>query len=161
MAITSYTTAASIRAVLGISEPEIPDATIALAIYEVMLKEDLREMNVSLRADFLALTPPLSDDETRFSELMQTYCAYQVASQLMGALPLFAPKKIEDASTKLERYEDPFENLRTSILASLSYLRGVLLAAYEVVEPGEVAPAATVRVLVVNVGLGVDPITGV
>ncbi len=163
MSITTYTTTNSVRAVLGVSEPEIPDTVLVDPIYEVVLKEHLRGLSTTIRAAFLAAVADLSPtaDETRFVELMQTYAAYQVASQLLGSLPLFAPKLIEDASSKMDRITDPFASLRESLAASLAWLRGVLLEAYEVLVPAEPAPSAVARTLVVNVPLGTNPITGV
>ena len=163
MSITTYTTTNSVRAVLGVSEPEIPDTVLVDPIYEVVLKEHLRGLSTTIRAAFITLVADLTptDDEARFVELMQTYAAYQVASQLLGSLPLFAPKLIEDASSKADRITDPFAALRESLAASLAWLRGVLLAAYETLEPDEPAPSSVARVLVVNVPLSVNPITGV
>ena len=160
--ITSYTTCQSVRAVLGVSEPEITDVVLEDPIYEVVLKEDLRTLNTGLRADFLALLPPVTptDDQERFIELVQTYSAYQVARQLLGALAMFAPKTIKDSRTEVDRVTDPYAHTREAVANSLVYLKGKLLEAYAVIEPTAPAPTVARRTLVVNAGLGLNPVTG-
>lgn len=161
MSITTYTTANSIRAVLGISEAEIPDATVVDPIYEVVLKEDLRALSTTLRAEFVALLAVVSPTEiqSRAIEITQTYCAYQVASQMLGSLKMFAPQTIKDSRTEFSRVSDPFEGLREAVSASLNHLRSLLLSAYADVA-GTTAKAQTVRRMVGSVGLGLNPITG-
>lgn len=161
MSITTYTTTNSVRAVLGVSEPEIPDTVLVDPVYEVMLKEDLRAMSTTITAAYITVKadPTPTADETRFIGLFETYSAYQVAAQLLGSLAMFAPQQIEDASSKFQR-NDPYAAVRTAIAESLAYLRNVLLEAYAILVPAEPAPATVTRTLVVNVGLGLNPITG-
>ncbi len=162
MALTDYTSYASIRAGLGVSEPELPDLVLSNSIYDVMLREDLREINANLSADFITakadVTP--SPEQTRFVELVETYSAYQVDSQLLVSVAMFAPKTIKDSSSELVRVLDPYADTRKAIVATLTYLRAKMLDAYQALDPTEAAPAAVTRVLVAGVGLGLDPVTG-
>ncbi len=162
MALTDYASYNSIRAAVGVSEPEIPDTVLALSMYDVMLREDLRELDEDLAAAYLALTPrpPTVAAQLRFYELVQSYSAMQVGLQLVNALPLFAPRLVEDSSTKWERMADPYKGLREGLSGSLAYVRTRLLDAYATAS-STTAAVATTRTLVANVGLGTNPITGV
>lgn len=163
MALTDFTTYNEVRATLGVSEPEITDAVLALPMYEVLLTEDLREMNEDLEADYMvadALISPTAD-QARFVYLVQTYSAHKVGLVLIGSIPMFAPRMIKDSSSEFDRMADPYQNMRQSIADTLTYLRSRVLDAYATLTPAAPAPAAITRVLVAGVGLGVDPITGV
>lgn len=162
MALTDFTTYAEVRAVLGVSEPEITDTVLALPMYEVLLTEDLRELNEDLEADFLAADalPSPTADQARFVYLVETYCGHKIGSLLIGSLPMFAPRVITDSSSGFERMADPYQNMRQAITDTLAYLRVRVLEAYATLTPAAPAPIPTVRVLVANVGLGTDPVTG-
>ncbi len=160
MTLLDFTSYEEIRAALGVSVDEILDETLALKIYLVRLQEELRTVNLSIATDFLALTEPLTTDEERFSNLMETYSSYFVASTLLGALPLFAPKTIKDQHAVADRVTDPFEGLRDDVMSTLKYLKAALIDAYAVLNPAQSAATAPTRVLVLNSGLALDPVTG-
>lgn len=163
MALTTYTTYDEVRAVLGISPEEIPDATLALQIYSTQLDEDLRDVSTDLASTFAtinALTSPTAD-QTRFLHLASSFAAYSVAQSLLGGLQLFAPQQITDGKTHQIRVQDPFKDLRENIAGSYTYIKTRLEAAFAVVSPTHTAPDAVTRVFIGSVGLATDPVTNV
>lgn len=160
--LTDYTTPASVRSVLGVSMPEIKDEVVQNPIYETLLEENLYSLHPQMAADYLLAkaAEPKTNLQERFVNVMQTYSAYQVASQMLGSVAMFAPKVIEDSRTKIERFTDAYKALKAEVLATLSYLEGKLLDIYALVNPDAPAPAKIARILVVSAPLGLDPITG-
>lgn len=162
MAFSEYTTADSVRAVLGISAKEASDAMIEDQVYLTGILEALRGLSTTLAADYrkAALVSPRSDKQTRLVLLVQTFCAYTVALQLIPNLPLSAPQQITDGKTAVNRVANPYEHLKPSLQASLAYFKGNMLEAYAEINSAITVPVATRRTMVVNVGLGTDPVTG-
>lgn len=163
MAFSDYTSPTSVRAVLGISVKEVHDATVTDTVYLTTLLETLYGLSPTLSADFLLTSaePTPSPAEQRFVRLVETFCAYTVAVALIPSLPLAAPQIITDGKASVNRIANPYENLLPALNASLAYIKNNLMAAYAEIYPG-ISPLAPVnRTMVVNVGLAVDPITGV
>lgn len=160
--LTDYTTPASVRSVLGVSMPEIKDDVVQSPIYETLLEEKLYSLNPQMTEDYLAAkeADPKTHLQERFVNVMQTYAAYHVASQMLGSVAMFAPKVIEDSRTKLERFNDAYKALGAEVLGTLSYLEGKLLGVYALINPDAPVPAKAARISVVNVPLGLNPITG-
>lgn len=162
MAILDYTTPTSIRAIIGVSDDEISDATIEDVVYSVMLNEALIDLSPTLVADYTTvkaiLTP--SADQTRFLNLVNTWCAYQVASQLMTSLELFAPKEIKSEKDAFTRIDDPYKDIEANIIQILSTLGTRILKLYAVLFPSQSTPTSTAIVSALAVGLPIDPVTG-
>ena len=152
----------SVRAVLGVSMQELPDTVLSNTIYSTQLREDMIEMHPQMVADFAtisALVSPTADQE-RFLDLAQAYAAYNVATQCLTSLPLFAPQTIQDEKAQIMRGADFYKRLRDDVGAVMSKLRSRLLNAYSVVNSGAVAPLAVDRIFGVTAGLTSDPVTG-
>ncbi len=160
--LTDFTDYDSVRAVLGIAPEELEDATLALPIFYIRLSEDIRDLSVTMEADYLAAKTIISPaaDETRFINLMSAYSAYRVAAYELGPLPLVAFKTLKDQAAEADRVSNPFKEIAEDVISSLNYIQGKLLAAYGVISPGNPAPTPTARVWVSGVGLAVDPVTG-
>jgi hypothetical protein len=160
--MTDLVTTDSVRAALGVSAQELPDAVLTNSIYSTRLREDLRDLNTQIISDFAmisALTVRTADQD-RFLDLMQAYAAYNVAQQCLGALPMFAPLTIKDEKAELTRNVNPYEQLGRDIGAVLSAMRSRLQKAYALINTAAQPPAAIVEVFGVAVGLSTDPVTG-
>lgn len=162
MAFSDYTTADSVRAVLGISVKEASDAVVEDTVNLTNMLEALYSVSTTLAADFrkAAAAAPRSDKQTRFVLLVQTFCAYAVALQLIPSLPLLAPQQITDGKTAVNRVDNPYEHLKPSLQASLTYFKANMIEAYAAINSAVTVPTATKRTMVTSVGLGTDPITG-
>lgn len=163
MALSDYTTPDEVRAVLGISAREVPDDKVASTVNLTTLLEALRKLSPTLSDDFKTAhdAAPRSALQTRFTLLVETFCAYTVAVAMVPSLPLSAPMIITDGKTALNRVSNPFEALLPSLNASLTYFKTNLMAAYAELFPGTISPLAPIkRTMVVDVGIAVDPVTG-
>jgi hypothetical protein len=162
MAFPDYTTANSVRAVLGISVKEASDAVIEDPVYLTGVLEVLYDLSTTLVIDYSGArdASPRTDKQTRFVLLVQTFCAYTVALQLIPNLPLLAPQIITDGKTAINRVANPYENLRPSIVASLAYFKLNLIEAYAAINSAIAVPTPKRRTMVAGVGLATDPVTG-
>lgn len=159
--LTDYTACDSVRAVLGVSEEEVPDTVLASPIYATLLSETLLELSAALATTYITTKDKVTRtaDEQRFVDLTQTFSAYSVASKMLGSLPMFAPMTIKDSKAMVTRIQDPFAALKEDVAGTYTYIKDKLLAAFAVVSPANPAPNITTRTLVVATGLGLDPVT--
>lgn len=158
--LTTYTTYADIRAALGVSEEEIEDVTLGLALYSTLLDEDLLAVDPALVSTFEALpSSGRTPAQIRLANLVSLYATYAVAFRLTDSVELFGFLKVADGRASTERAKEAFANLRTNISAMLARLRGLLLAALQVVVPSTPAAAASFS-WVSSTGIAIDPVTG-
>ena len=158
--LTNYTTYADIRAALGVSEEEIEDVTLGLALYSTLLDEDLLAVDPLLVSTFTALPPTgRTPAQARLAALTSLYATYAVAHRLTDSVELFGFLKVADGRASTERAKEAFANLRTNISAMLARLRGLLLAALQVVVPSTPL-ASTAFSWVSSTGIALDPVTG-
>lgn len=160
---TDYTTADSVRAVLGISVKEVSDQKVTDTIYLTGLLEALHQLNPAISAAFLTAraVSQRSAKQTRFVLLVETYCAYVVAIQMIPNLPLSAPQVITDGKTAINRIANPYEHLLPDLTASLITFGQRLLNAYADLTPGYTAPTRVTRKMVTSTGTAFDNVTGV
>lgn len=152
----------SVRAVLGVSEAELRDTVLLQPIYLTRLTNQLEALHPDIVSDFAAAseTDPMSGEQDRFVNLLQTYSAYVMAKYLVGAAPMFAPKTIKDDRTEAQRVDDPYKSLRSDIDESLPFLKIQLMVAYSKINSSSPLPSATARIRVLASPLGVNPVTG-
>ena len=161
MTITTYCTADSVRAVLGVSDEEIPDTVILDPIYSLALDERLIDIDSGL-APFYATLPTTggTQAQVRFLNLVNTYSAYIVAQQLLNSVKMFAPQIITDSKSTMTRNIDAYADLRTNVIGSINYLYTRITSAYTLLNPSGSTPQVTPRIFAVSVG-GYDPVTDV
>jgi hypothetical protein len=161
--ITTFTKLDDVRSILGVSEEELTDLAMYAEVYATRLTEELTDLSGTLITQYLAkqslLTPTAAEE--RLVKLVQAYSGYVFSGYLLAAMPMFAPKTIKDNAAQMERVVDPYAGLREDINSTLSYLKTKVLASLLVVSPGAAVTLAVSRTMVVNVGLAVDPVTGV
>jgi hypothetical protein len=162
MSFTDYTTPASVRALLGISEKEIRDTVVTDTVYLTALLEHLYGLSPTLADDYQTNKADTSRTalQNRFCLLAETVCAYVVAIALIPNLPMSAPQTITDGKAEHTRMANPYENLRDPLTATLDYYTAKLLAAYALVNTGVVLRSAVARTMVTSVGVAPDPVTG-
>jgi hypothetical protein len=160
LTLPDYTSYDEIRAVLGVSDEEIEDTTLALPIYAQKLEFEMEEISVNLQGFYttaLAAVPPTAA-QTKLLNTVQVFSAYAIAKHLLGSASLFAPRRIGDGRAETERVTDPFEALRQHVEAGYQYMKQKVIAALEGL--GEQVGAATSRTYAASAGLPVDNVTG-
>lgn len=163
--LTDYTTYDEIRAVLGVSNKDIQDSTLALALYDRLLLIDLDSLDSTAGSGVRTLYTTISGisqgsrtaDQQRYYELVQVYSAYSVSNTLLTSLPYFAVQRVTDGRAEAERLSDPYADVKESVPMVLSTLRRRLLSAYTVL--GGSVSSTTTRSYFTATGLATDPVT--
>lgn len=133
MAMVDFTTYDDIRAALGVSSDDLEDGTISLAVYEVNLKSELRDVSASLATDYATVKAKSSrtDVEQWFFEVTRLFSTYVVAKHLSSSLPMFAPKTHSDGKAEVTRFTDnPYKETVKAVKALYDQNRTRLQAAY-------------------------------
>ena len=157
--LTQFTSYDEIRAVLGVSDEELEDTTLALSMYPRLLEMDLRDISSGLVDQYLAIyalaikTP----EEQKLLDVVSVFSAYAISKHLLTALPLFSPKRITDGRTDTDRVADPFETVREGVNSMYPILRGRVKAALQAL--GTPVTVAAPRLYFSAVGLATNPIT--
>lgn len=161
MSITTYTTYNEIRAVLGVSDADIEDSTLALAIYSNLLNSDLESIN----SNFISLHQTIAgeasqtDAQQRFLRNTSSFATFSVAKSLLAAMPMFAVEKMSDSKATGERFDEAQKDTAKRIEAMYDSSRAALIASV-----GEVGSSATTTrtfSLFAVSSPATDPVTGV
>jgi hypothetical protein len=160
--LTDYTTYDEIRAVLGVSQIELPDATLALPLYDRLLTEELLSISSGLKSQYTTIAAILPESsrtalQQTYYEIVQLFSAYSTARYLLSSLQYFAANKITDGRAEEQRVADPYAATRDNVERVFGALRVRILAAY-----GGLGNSVTVRatrVYTTGVGLASDPVT--
>lgn len=159
--LSTYTTPAEIRAVLGVSATELSDDTIALSIYATNTELVLEDINTALPTNFSAVSalPTPTTTEQRFIDLVKLYVPYVVAKQLLTSLPMFSVVSLSDGRAEFSRNADAFADVRDGVDAAISSLKYRLSALYATLFPGSSVATRTTPVNIAGVGLAINPVT--
>jgi hypothetical protein len=151
-----------VRAALGVSEEELSDETLGLAIFSTELDEDLLTVHESVLPTWQALpdVDTQDADEKRFAALVGLYATYSVANHLINSSPNFSFLKVADGRASAERASDALLTLRANISGMLARVRARLLTALLVLVPGASIPLPEDVTVVSSVGIVLDPVTG-
>ena len=133
--ILDYTTYADVRAVLGVSEYEVEDTTLALGTYASALQRALRATSDSsgktLYAYFDELDALLSPTEAQDTllGLIKDFSTYTVAEVCLSGLSLTAMKQESDGKTTAIRFsaESTFLSVSDNIRNKLEEIKNAIL----------------------------------
>lgn len=163
--LNDYTTYDSVRAVLGVSSREFPDAVMATEIYELALRADLVQVGqgvsetTDLDADYLALideTDPLTATAQSFYNAVRLFSAHSAAFKTLAAMPELSPIFISDSKASLRKDKSTVTSVVTGDYAKYRRHLAVMYAAFL----GLSAPASFQPSLM-NVSVpDFDPVTG-
>lgn len=159
MELADFTTYDEVRAMLGVSDEDISNTTLALPVYLLSLQLDLETEYEDLVSTYLAYKafPTPTANEQKLVNLVQVFSAYATSKSLLASSTLFAPKQITDGRASLTRF-DATSDLRDDIDKALVAIRRrlkLLLITLGLL-PAEVS---TNRNYFGVAGLAVDPIT--
>lgn len=155
-------TADEVRAVLGVSITEIPDATLALTMFDNLVSLELEDISLTLATDYTAVNAIVSPTaaDLRFLKVVRLYSTYLYAKCCLQQLPLFAVQSLTDGRASFTRQSDPYESVRLGVEGMLSSLKARLLSAYGALYPSTTLPAAAVTFTsTLSTGLSIDPVT--
>ena len=160
MALTAYTTYNTVRAVVGLSPKELSDDTLALPLYEQLLKEDLDGVASSLNATFVALPGSgLSAYQQKLKDQVEVFAAYSVAEKLLSPAGIFCPQVMKDGRASRDAGADPYANLRVDVPKMLAVLRTRITVTLNLLAVSS-TPVVRTYSLTGSTGLAVDPVTG-
>jgi hypothetical protein len=164
MNITDYTSYAEVRALLGVSDEEIPDTELALPVWAMLLSEKLSAVSDSVDVNRQAITALPAGSRTpaqnKFQAVSSLYAAYAVAQELLVALPMFGFRQLTDGKAQIERF-DRWEDLKAGIEKGANAMRVKLRLALATIDPSYTVPQVVRNVYIVGTGIGTDPVTGV
>lgn len=160
--VTTYTSYAAIRAILGVSEFEITDTQLALPIYASALQRVLRGTkdtagkSLSTYFDELALDLSLTEAEDTLFTAIKELSAYVVAEACLPGLSLAAYKSESDGKANVTRFsaEATFLSVSNNIRTQISRLKSEIFVAL-----GNTTLAAPIEPLI-RVEPDVDVVTG-
>lgn len=156
-------TATDVRAVLGVSATEIPDATLALTLFDNLVSLELEDISLDLATDYATVNAIVSKTaaDLRFLKVVALYATYLYANFCLEQLPLFAVQTLTDGRASFTRQSEPYESVKLGIAGMLSSLKVRLLSAYAALYPNATLPA-TVETFTstLSTGLATDPVTG-
>lgn len=133
MTISTYTTPANIRSVLGVDDDELPDATVLLAVYEDALTLALttvyqQDPSQDVEALYTTASVGTTKQEKLFCAALRQFVTYYVASRLCSSLPLFTTQAVGDSKDSMERFAtNPYRDTITSVKTNLNESRGNLV----------------------------------
>lgn len=160
MALTTYTTYDTVRAVVGLSPKELADDTLALPLYEQLLKEDLDSVSSELNATFVALpVSGLSTYQQKLKDQVEVFSAYSVAEKLLSPAGIFCPQVVNDGRASRDNGADPYANLRIDVPKMMAVLRTRISITLDLLAVSSTVSVRTYS-LVGSTGLAVDPVTG-
>lgn len=135
--ITDYTTYADVRAVLGVSEYEVEDTTLALATYASALQRALRSTSDSAGKtlyayfDELDALPSPTEAQDTLLGLIKDFSTYTVAEVCLSGLSLTAMKQESDGKTTAVRFsaESTFLSVSNNIRSKLETIKSEITVA--------------------------------
>jgi hypothetical protein len=163
MVITDFTSYADVRAVLGVSDEELEDATIGLEVYASHLELELDDIHPTLITKYQEVKGTEQASRTtlqqKFYQLARLFAAYSVGRQLVGSLPMFGPKDISDGKATLSRFADsPYKQVADEVKAEWERLAVALGKIFA--ELISISDTTITKRYVAVVGVATDRVTG-
>lgn len=162
MELADYTSYDEIRALLGVSDEELEDATLVLPAYSTDLELTISEVSTLAMPMYETIKAKAANDRTadeaRYMITFDLFCSYAVAKHLLTSLPLFAYLRTTDGKAEIDR-ADRFEDVRRGVEAGFSTMKFRLLDLLSKLDPGVSAPVVRLPGFIVAAPLGTDPVT--
>ena len=161
--IADYTSATSVRALLGVSIKELPDATILDAFFWLSLQTELYRVCSTIEVDYRSAVELADTDEDadRFTNAVGLFSAYAVARSCMPGLPQFAARSVTDGKAGFIRHTSTsFDTAIVRFDTEYARARASLVEAYATYLPEVSLVTNTVRDFLQISGPAFDPVTG-
>lgn len=167
MALNQYCGLGEVRAALGASPIELPDAVLNLPVYELGLVRELAKISASLPAAFLAVAAVPEDqrgaEQVALFSSAKLFNVYACAKHVGVSLPTMLPKDVGDGKATLSRFADaPYKVTLEAVQLMYDQLKPELEAAfYELTGATPVASAVNSAAgMFIASKRGYDPVTG-
>lgn len=156
----SFTDYAGVRAALGVSAKELPDAVLDESLFTKQLLLALRAEGADILTDYEAALVTPTVVEENFTMALDVYATFCMAAYCLTGLPQFSPKSITDGKAGFSRYADsPFAKTMTAVQDQLAASRRVLQENYAIYQGSALADAVPITLLQAST-LTTDPVTG-
>lgn len=162
MELTDYTTYAEVRAVMGVSDIELPDSQLELPLYLTKLQADLDSIDDRINGLYENLLEgdedALDPGEMKFIRAVQVFAPYAVGRGASSFVSMSGLKRIEDGKAKAERFANSFGDMLQGIVSEYYKWRAHLVEMFTALGY-EVAPLPP-RVWTSVVTPAYNPVTG-
>lgn len=161
--LTPYTTNDQVRAVLGVSDEELPDATLDLPIYEANLRQELVVVGASVGADFKTVSAQatFTDVEQAFLDMVTLFAPTAVGLHLAQSLPLFVAKQVTDGKAAVTRHTDsPFQGAIDACRKNYERFRQALERTYAAYKNTIAPDNISTPIVFIGAQPSSDPVTG-
>lgn len=116
MDMQNYCLPDEVRAVLGVSDEELPNETLALGIYQIGLQESLLKVSPTLQSKFDAIRALSESARTGIQQKLHNrvrlFSTYAVARQAGLALGMLGPKALSDEKSSFSRFAgEPYKDV--------------------------------------------------
>ena len=126
MQLTSVTSYAEVRAVLGVSDEEIEDSTLGLPLYDVEVDIRLDEMVPQASTAYAVVAALVeadrSVDQQAYYRVYRLLCSYLFAEALFRSMPMFSYKQVTDGKAEVSRFES-LETVERGLKAGINTAR--------------------------------------
>ena len=165
MALTPFTSNDDVRGLLGVSDEEMADAVLDLAVYSQGLLRELRKIDIGLPALFTTVDAIPALDRTpeqgALHEAVQFFSTHAAALQAGAPLGLIAPKRLTDDKASFERFSDsPYRDVLARLGNSLADARRAVEEAMAALNNTTVVASVLGVRYTVAVPRSYDPVTG-
>ena len=165
MALTPFTSNDDVRGLLGVSDEEMADAVLDLAVYSQGLLRELRKIDIGLPALFTTVDAIPALDRTpeqgALHEAVQFFSTHAAALQAGAPLGLIAPKRLTDDKASFERFADsPYRDVLARLSNSMADARRAVEEALAALNNTTVVASVLGVRHMVAVPRSYDPVTG-
>lgn len=168
MALLTYTTYDSIRAVLGVASTELTDVVLGLPVFDLQFQlalEDLDSGNGVGTTQYTTIAAILPASRTknqqRFFDLVGMYCSYSIAHKLLDNLKMYAPLTIQEGKASVTRMDAADSAVRRGVETGLLTVKSLLKTLLVTLVPSAQVTLSPPRVHAASVTTAIDPVTGV
>lgn len=161
--IANYTSATSVRALLGVSIKELPDATILDTFFWLSLQAELYRVCETIASDYSAAIElaDTDNDAGRFSGAVGLFATYAVARSCMTAMPQFAARSVTDGKAGFIRHTSTsFDAAIARFDVEYARARAALVTAYGSYLPDATLIPESTREFFQVSSPAFDPVTG-
>ena len=126
MNLTTVSSYAEVRAILGVSEEEIEDAELAIPAWSTEVMFRVLDLSSVAESTYTTIAAKLEADRTeieqRFYLVFRLFCSYLFAEVLFSTLPMFAYKQTTDGKAEVTRFES-LDTVERGIAAGVNTAR--------------------------------------
>lgn len=158
--LIDYTTYDDIRAALGVSSTDLPDAALSLNLYELMLTQEFEAIDLTLEAVYLTTEslPSPTAEETRFLSACDLFATYAVAKHLTASLPMFSFRQMTDGKAQGTRFDNPYKDAIAYVISQYDTAKSRLIDAFSAI--GTITNTTVAKSYFAIVSPSTDPIVG-